>query len=148
MGDGPGFMIVVVHRINPQGTEIDPASNGIHVGSIHVHQATFRVNQCGNVCEMPFKHSRGIGVRDHNARNAPPVAIKELVQVIHSDLAVRTSMNLYHARESFSAALHRFKSSHGGCSRVCTMGGMRDEDNVTLPITPAAVISLKHFETH
>src|SRR5262249_1522563 len=135
---GPGFMIVIVYRINPKGTEIDPASNGIHIGAIHVHQATFRVDQGGNVGEMLFKHPRRVRVGDHNAGNAPPVVVKELVQVIHSDLPIGTSIDLDHAREGFSAALHRFKSGHGGGGRVRAMSGVRNEDNITLRIATAA----------
>src|SRR5262249_506133 len=146
MGDSPGFMIVIVYCINSKGTEIHPASDSIHVGSIHVHQATFRVDQCGNFCEMPFKHPGRVRVGDHNAGNAPAVEVQEVGEVIHSDLAVEAGIDLDHAGDGFSATLHRFKSGHSGCGRVRAMGGVRNEDNITLRIATAAVICLKHFE--
>ena len=106
------------------------------------------MDQRGNVGETAFKYPRRVRVGDHNASNAPSVALKELAQVVYSDLPVGTSIDLDHTREGFSAALHRFKSGHGGCSRVRAMGGVRNKDNRTLRIATAAVIRLKHFEAH
>jgi hypothetical protein len=54
-----------------------------------------------------FQYPRRVRVGDHDASNAPPVAIG-LAQVVHIDLPVGTSIDLDHAREGFAPRC-RFK---------------------------------------
>ncbi len=70
----PGFVEIIVHSINPEGTEVDPAGNGVHIGTVHIDEPAVFVHQLGNLAEMEFEYARGIRIGDHDAGHSPPIA--------------------------------------------------------------------------
>src|SRR5690606_38496486 len=64
VGNGPGFVQVVVNGVHAHGAEIDPAGNRVHVRAVHVNKSARFVNQVGDFTEVGFEDAAGVRVGD------------------------------------------------------------------------------------
>ena len=67
---GPCLVQIVMHRIDAEFVEVEPSSDGVHIGAIHIDQSADCVNAFGHHAEVCFEDARSVRVCAHHATNA------------------------------------------------------------------------------
>ena len=137
--DGPGLMQVVVDGIDADRTEIHPAGDGVHVGTVHVNEPAEFMDLFRDIVEAVFEEPAGIGIGDHDPGDAVAVGFAFGEEVIEVDLTVFPCFEEHNAaRESAACWTLRRVSSHHGGREIGSMRAARNEDDVALALSMVA----------
>ena len=67
MGGGKGLVQVEVDDVNAQICRFNNTLDGVHVGTIPIHQSAFGMDDVGDFPQILLKKTQGVGVGNHDA---------------------------------------------------------------------------------
>ena len=109
-----------MHCIDTQRPEIDPASNRIHIRTIHVDKSAYCVNFISNLLKGCFKNTAGVRVGNHHTGDTIAIFFDTAVEVFiqYTPLGICIEIN--------DLTLLTSKTSHSRSGKIGAVGRTRD----------------------
>jgi hypothetical protein len=132
MGRREGLVQIVMHDVEAEIAGTHDADNGVHVGAVSVDQPAASVHKLHDLPDMLLEKAERVRIGHHDARESVIAGGADSFQI---DIAA-----------PIGRSLDCCEASHGGRSRIRSVGGIGNEDAGPLDISALAVVGAHHQE--
>mmetsp|Transcript_20222 Transcript_20222/g.43799 ORF Transcript_20222/g.43799 Transcript_20222/m.43799 type:complete len:389 (-) Transcript_20222:246-1412(-) len=136
VGDAEGLVEVEMAHVCADVTRRGEANLSVHVGAVHVDLAAVVVDDLTHLLDGELKAAVGGGVGDHEAAQVVLVLLSRLSELGDVDVALVVARHTHH-----------LEATHGGRSRVGSVGRHGDDAHVAVALPDALLVRLDRAET-